>query len=294
MAHQVPSETTMEAVEQARITVDDVMKRLSAMDKSDPAARGYEKIMKKADDDLKKAELMVKEMKEKVNETGKAPARAKESINPSSGIKRALMAIQNAPKTPRTLREGKDEKVLMKAGLPKFTTTNTGLAISVTPDEVGLRIECKNVFIAGLWFVPVSQGNLVPECAMVFGVDEKFSRWRTSKYRVFGILSERATAAIQYFWSMESQAQQAVEQFLEWLALHKTVLSDVSAEDNRRLAFDASRAIFLPPCVRAFDGDKRPRHPRACVPERQERSERLQQAPQAGQPLPAQPSAAPH
>mmetsp|Transcript_7767 Transcript_7767/g.34520 ORF Transcript_7767/g.34520 Transcript_7767/m.34520 type:complete len:234 (-) Transcript_7767:2264-2965(-) len=216
MAHQVPSETTMEAVEQARITVDDVMKRLSQMDKSDPAARGYEKVMKKADDDLRKAELMVKEMKEKVNETGKAPARAKESINPSSGIKRALTAIQNAPKTPRTLREGKDEKVLMKAGLSKFTptTTNTGLAISVTPDEVGLRIECKNVFVAGLWFVPVSHGSLVPESAMVFGIDEKFSRWRTSRYRVFGILSERATAAIQYFWSMESQAQQAVDQFL--------------------------------------------------------------------------------
>mmetsp|Transcript_4462 Transcript_4462/g.13536 ORF Transcript_4462/g.13536 Transcript_4462/m.13536 type:complete len:300 (+) Transcript_4462:120-1019(+) len=276
MSQQVSSDTAMQALDHAKKDVLRVKRLAAEVDLSDPNRKIYLEKIQEAENDLQKAESLVEQTREKLKAASTVEPRTKESINPSSGVRRALSAVQNAQLVPRRATDGADSKKLSKADLARFTSRSTQgpLFIQMTPDNCGLRIECSGVFVAGLWFIEGLDGSMRPECALVFGTEENFNRWRTSRHRVFGILTEQATAAISYFWRLEYHAIGALQKFLGWLALHKTMFSDTSCEDNRRLAFDASRGIFLPPCIRAFDGDQRPRHPRACIPARQERSER--------------------
>eukprot|EP00171_Calliarthron_tuberculosum_P010859 IDg10859t1 len=113
-----------------------------------------------------------------------------------------------------------------------------------------------------------TQGRAMePEWIAVFGIDENGPvRWSASKHAVFAVLTERANAAVRYFWARERSGADAFVALANWLALHRTVFSD--ACEGRRLAFDASRGIFLPPCVRSFDGTGGPRFTRGSIPVR--------------------------
>lgn len=155
--------------------------------------------------------------------------------------------------------------------------------------EIGLSIgrvggrtvgfECKNVFRAFVWFkeVDYSQAQkaaglessnsvyIAPEHIGCFGTDEtNASRWSCSRYAIFQVLSERANAAIRYFTAREKTGDEAFFALAKWLERHKTLFSAKCEE--RRLAFDASRGIFLPACVYPFEGNGAPRFTRGSIP----------------------------
>lgn len=166
-----------------------------------------------------------------------------------------------------------------------FTTTlgkvhkETGLAVLRTAKGDGaVFFECPNVFRAAIWFkeadVPCdpksvaeapSANYIVPEHIAVFGVDETNpSRWACSRYAVFKVITERANAAVRYFMAREKTGEEAFLALGKWLARHKTLFS-AKCED-RRLAFDASRGIFLPACIYPFEGHGPPRFTRGSIP----------------------------
>lgn len=138
----------------------------------------------------------------------------------------------------------------------------------------GVGFECRNIFRAFVWFkeVPHAKGSasgvyIVPEHIGCFSVDElSASRWSCSEHAVFNVLTERANAAIRYFMGREDTGEEAFVSLVHWLSRHKTLFSAKS--DNRRLAFDASRGMFLPPCVYSFGGKGNARFTRGSIPVR--------------------------
>lgn len=149
--------------------------------------------------------------------------------------------------------------------------------LSIRSVRGGVGFLCENVFQAYMWYrtgdsAPSTLGApsgkpIQPEWIAVFGIDEVSPwRWSASKHAVFGVLTERANAAVRYFWARERSGADAFIALARWLALHRTMFSDTC--EGRRLAFDASRGIFLPPCVRSFDGTGGPRFTRGSIPVR--------------------------
>lgn len=144
----------------------------------------------------------------------------------------------------------------------------------------GVGFECRNVFRAFIWFKetdppgekpPLGEtpkhAYIVPEHIGCFGVDEtNASRWGCSRYAVFKVITERANAAIRYFMAREKTGEEAFLALAKWLARHKTLFT-AKCED-RRLAFDASRGIFLPCCIYPFEGNGPPRFTRGSIPVR--------------------------
>lgn len=106
---------------------------------------------------------------------------------------------------------------------------------------------------------------LVPDHVDVFGANERVTpRWSRSEHAVFNVLTERANAAIRYYMAREETGEDAFMAFARWLSRHKTLFGNVCEE--RRLAFDSSRGIFLPACIVPFDGDFSPRFTRGTIP----------------------------
>lgn len=166
---------------------------------------------------------------------------------------------------------------VLKATLGKVHK-ETGLAVLRNMTDGGVFFECPNVFRTLVWFKdvdapagtnPNADGSVptyvVPEHIAVFGVDEtNASRWACSRYAVFKVITERANAAVRYFMAREKTGEDAFLALGKWLARHKTLFT-AKCED-RRLAFDASRGIFLPSCIYPFEGHGPPRFTRGSIP----------------------------
>lgn len=193
-------------------------------------------------------------------------------------------------KKPRT--HAPDMSFLSAAGKPSATplaeeslnsilrklSTETELSIRVRGGR-GVVLECKNVFRAFIWFKETDsppgfkpatpEGPLstfiAPEFIGCFGIDEtNLGRWSCSRYAVFNVMSERANAAIRYFTAREKTGEEAFSALVQWLERHKNLYSAKCEE--RRLAFDASRGIFLPACIYPFEGNGPPRFTRGSIP----------------------------
>lgn len=157
----------------------------------------------------------------------------------------------------------------------------------------GVGFECGNVFRAFMWFAEQQPEKrlesqpqqrtavaLTPEHISCFGIDESNAgRWSSSKHAVFGVLTERANAAVRYFWAREESGSAAFVALAQWLASHRTMFSDKC--EDRQLAFDASRGFFLPACVRSFDGVGGPRFTRGSIPLRTNSAQPTVRVPQS-------------
>lgn len=172
--------------------------------------------------------------------------------------------------------------------------------------------ECRNVFRAYMWFKQVDppadkpavpdarRSYSVPEHIAFFGIDERnVSRWSRSQYGVFNVVSERANAAIRFYMNREPTGEDAFVALVKWIARHKTLFT--AKCEKRRIAFDASRGMFLPCCIYPFEEDASPRFTRGSIPLRQTSSNAAQPtvrlpsgavAQQQAQAQAAQPSAA--
>eukprot|EP00177_Eucheuma_denticulatum_P008246 GFKZ01015008.1.p1 GENE.GFKZ01015008.1~~GFKZ01015008.1.p1 ORF type:complete len:425 (+),score=41.94 GFKZ01015008.1:252-1526(+) len=157
-------------------------------------------------------------------------------------------------------------------------STETQLSIRVLGGR-GVVLECKNVFRAFIWFKETAPPSalkpansdaqlptlIAPEFIGCYGIDEtNLGRWSCSRYAVFNVMSERANAAIRYFNAREKTGEEAFSALLHWLERHKNLYSERCEE--RRLAFDASRGIFLPACIYPFEGNGPPRFTRGSIP----------------------------
>lgn len=127
-----------------------------------------------------------------------------------------MSALQNAPRIP-IKANGSSSRPFTRKNLQhmaEYATKEHNVLVTVVPEGCGIKVVCRGVFIAGLWFVEDADGSLRPDCALVFGSEEKFNRWRTSEHRVFGVLTERATAAANYFWLVEGNSTSALNSFI--------------------------------------------------------------------------------
>ena len=113
--------------------------------------------------------------------------------------------------------------------------------------------EGKHVFRAYIWLKGKNK-QFRPVHVGVFRVDEVAGRWSVSKHAVFNVFSERANAAVRYFQRSQKSGADALIALARWFARHRGMFKERAEE--RRLAFDASRGIFLPACVTAFDGSE--------------------------------------
>eukprot|EP00178_Gracilaria_changii_P002403 TRINITY_DN1353_c0_g1_i1.p1 TRINITY_DN1353_c0_g1~~TRINITY_DN1353_c0_g1_i1.p1 ORF type:complete len:381 (+),score=64.85 TRINITY_DN1353_c0_g1_i1:81-1223(+) len=144
----------------------------------------------------------------------------------------------------------------------------------------GVMFDWRNIFSAYIWFKDVSPPSeakpkadgkpatyVIPEHIACFRTDEAGAgRWSRSVHAVFNVMTERAQAAIRYFMAREDTGEDAFIELVLWLVKHDDIFS--AKCDERRLAFDASRGIFLPPCVHPFDGSGPARFTRGTIPMR--------------------------
>jgi hypothetical protein len=153
----------------------------------------------------------------------------------------------------------------LDAVVKRAAAANPALQISVRNSHT-LRINCASVFSASLWFraahgcIPsagddIGVTQLVADDIVVCSTEEgEPSRWTTSRYAVFQLMTERARAALRFFCARSSnQPATKVQELLGltgWLSCHRTLF--LESADGRRLAFDASRGMYMPPCVRQF------------------------------------------
>lgn len=299
-SHSVAN-TTIAAVTRARAEVNNFREQVTRLVRPDVpgeaanAARGLLKHIEHAEALVEKAELSVARIKS----VGRVPPRPTASVPQTVRAKRALSVLQaggmggdgdaSAKKKSRILPGGGVLAAGQRTATPmrssEFSTTikraataSRLLVARVGPRGVGF--ECPNVFRAYVWFAEVDEIKeprsvppaavspaLAPEHVSVFGIDELLTnRWSCSKHAVFNVLTERANAAVRYFQTREDSGANAFVALAEWLALHKTLFTDKC--EDRRLAFDASRGIFLPACIRSFDGHGAPRFTRGSIPVR--------------------------
>lgn len=210
--------------------------------------------------------------KEKANKSAdKGTRNVKQKTAASPGKPIFLSAAGKPTATP--IREDEFGATLQRAA--RETDLNLG-RISNT----GVWFECRNVFRAFMWFKetdapgekpPVGENPkhsyIIPEHIGFFGMDEtNASRWSRSRHAVFNVVTERANAAIRYYMAREATGEDAFVALATWLARHKTLFK-AKCED-RRLAFDASRGIFLPCCIYPFEGKGTPRFTRGSIPVR--------------------------
>ncbi|KAI0556918.1 Mediator complex subunit Med27 [Gracilaria domingensis] len=144
----------------------------------------------------------------------------------------------------------------------------------------GVKFDWQHIFSAYIWFKdvpppgdakPKADGKpaayVIPEHIACFRTDETGAgRWSRSVHAVFNVMTERAQAAIRYFMAREDTGEDAFIELILWLVKHNNIFS--AKCDDRRLAFDASRGIFLPPCVHPFDGSGPARFTRGTIPVR--------------------------
>lgn len=229
---------------------------------SEPADPGTDPSKKNAED---AADKPTRNVKQKTGAAGVAP-------NGSPSAKPVFLSAAGKP-TATPLREDDFKATLQR--IAREADLTVGL---MSPRGVGF--ECRNVFRAFVWFketdppgekLPLREtpkhAYIVPEHIGCFGVDESnASRWSCSRYAVFKVVTERANAAIRYFMARETTGEDAFLALAKWLARHKTLFT-AKCED-RRLAFDASRGIFLPCCIYPFEGNGPPRFTRGSIPVR--------------------------
>lgn len=129
--------------------------------------------------------------------------------------------MDSAPSMPRRKIEATERIPMTRKKLQEFVQQHgsefPGLELSIMDEEnkVGLKVDCKHVFRTGLWFAEEHGIDMLqPDGALVFGYDESFNRWRTTSYRIFCILTERASMAAAYFWTREADAVDALRAFL--------------------------------------------------------------------------------
>ncbi|CDF35065.1 unnamed protein product [Chondrus crispus] len=159
----------------------------------------------------------------------------------------------------------------------KRAARGTDLSLVQIHSSNGVLFECRNVFRAYMWFKQVDpptekrtpaelrHSYNVPEHIAFFGIDERnISRWSRSQYGVFNVVSERANAAIRFYMNRETTGEDAFVALVKWLSRHKSLFT--AKCERRRVAFDASRGMFLPPCVYPFEEDASPRFTRGSIP----------------------------
>lgn len=270
---------TLGLVERAREEVNSMKDALAAdaASSDDATVRANLKKLAAAEALLHKAESSVRRVKVASGTTPRPPT----TTTAAERAARALAVLSGAGPPERLfvpVSDGRSRPLLAEVDLPALCSRATaearlGIGPLLQSPGVGVGFMCESVFRSFLWFrrVPPSSAcapaMIVPEHIAVFGVDETAAtRWSASKHAVFGVLTERANAAVRYFWAREARAEDAFVELAKWLALHRTMFSDKC--DERRLAFDASRGYFLPACVRAFDGVGGPRFTRGSIPVR--------------------------
>lgn len=318
-AHAV-RRATEEAVVRARAEVngfrEQVARHVRADAKGDAAdvAQGLRGQVDNADALVGKAEVALKRIKD----MGVVPPRPTARVPQAVRAKRALSVLQGggvsgdwsaSPEKKRRVlsRGGLLPRARLGAATPlrvdQLSTLIKQVAIAsklrvAIMDSLGVGFECLNVFRAYIWFTEIddvdgprsdAQASVSPALALehvsVFGADDsRPSRWSCSKHAVFNILTERANVAARYFQLRENSVAAAFVALVAWLALHKTLFSE-KCEANR-LAFDASRGVFLPPCVWPFDSHSHgaPRFTRGSIPALTKRSVR---SPKRGSDKPA-------
>lgn len=266
---------TLSLVERAREEVN-IMKEALAAEApgaDDATIRANMKKLHAAEALLQKAESSVRRVKVASGTTPRPPT----TSTAAERAARALAVLSGGGPPERLfvpLSSGRSRPLLSEADLSPLCARATaaaqlGVGTLGQAPGVGVGFFCEGVFRAFLWFRPAraSPGHLTPEHIAVFGVDETgATRWSASKHAVFGVLTERANAAVRYFWAREARAEDALIALAKWLAMHKTMFADKC--EDRRLAFDASRGYFLPACVRSFDGVGGPRFTRGSIPVR--------------------------
>ncbi|CAN8064226.1 unnamed protein product [Agarophyton chilense] len=198
-------------------------------------------------------------------------ASATRSVRRKTSRPRYLTLAGKKPATP--IRE--DELQPLMARASEISSTKLLLL-----KDYGVRFDWCHIFSAFIWFKEVPPPDdakpkaggkpavyLVPEHVACFSTDEAGAgRWSRSVHAVFNIMTERAQAAIRYFMAREDTGEEAFIELVLWLVKHNNIFS--AKCDDRRLAFDASRGIFLPPCVHPFDGSGPARFTRGTIPVR--------------------------
>ncbi len=267
------SHMMQQQVERSRAEVNMLKQHIQAAGAS--IDRTMMKRVTTAEQMLSKAEAAIR----RVKQAGHSSTRTGPAPREGDRARRALAVLHAAPARHVATVPKVPLREEQLPALFKRASHATKLAVpSIRSDGCGFL--CENVFRAFLWFRDVapqdlppgekpSEGKrlLEPEWIAVFGIDEpSIGRWSTSKHAVFGVLTERANAAVRYFWAKEKTGAEAFVALAKWLALHRTMFSDTC--DGRRLAFDASRGFFLPACVRSFDGVGGARFTRGSIPVR--------------------------
>lgn len=177
-----------------------------------------------------------------------------------------------------------------------------------TSATIEIHVECTNSWRAGLWlckrefaaeYEEVENATahrasaFVPCVARFVAANESLSQFVASDHAVFQALSERASAAANFFWQNEFSHSDALSDFLLWLLLHRDAFKKPNPSDGRVLAFDTSRGIFMPAIIYSYawivspagraaarkwykdgsvladdvpDAPSWPVHPRSCIP----------------------------
>ena len=266
------SHVMQQQVERSRAEINLLKQHIQAAGTN--ADRNMVKRVAAAETMLAKAEAAIR----RVKQAGHSGTRAGPTPREGDRARRALAVLRAAPARHVAAVPKQPLREDQLPALFKRASQTTKLSVGTTRSD-GCGFRCENVFTAFLWFRDVppqelppvddeSESRLLePEWIAVFGIDEHgVGRWSTSKHAVFGVLTERANAAVRYFWAKEKTGAEAFVALASWLALHRTMFSDTC--DGRRLAFDASRGFFLPACVRSFDGVGGARFTRGSIPVR--------------------------
>lgn len=233
---------TMASVEKARIELNALKSHLHTLSSPPPALLRRVAIAEQLEEKAERKVLLIKSV-------GRATKRHNAYVPRSIRAKRALTVLQGGTK--RKFGGGKGVKDEELNALLKRISKETGLMAGRVSKShgggVGVGFECRNVFRAYLWFKDSSPW-LIPEHIAVFRVDELHaSRFSCSRHAIFNVLTERANAAVRYWGGGD-----VLMPLAKWLAKHDGVFGGKCEE--RRLAFDASRGMFLPPCVIGFGG----------------------------------------
>lgn len=153
--------------------------------------------------------------------------------------------------------------------IARLAATTSGLDVTRMQDNA-LRISCEYVFIASVW-LQVSDGSgdgLRPKHVTIGSVEEGTpEKWSRTGHAVLQLLNERSRAALRFFVARFETGEEALIKFVIWLASHRNLFS--TRAENRRLAFDASRGMYLPPCITPFTSVATARFTRGTIPLRQ-------------------------
>lgn len=142
----------------------------------------------------------------------------------------------------------------------------TGLDVTRVHHNV-MRLRCEKTFIATVYFKMTDEatGVLEPHDVRVGAVDEEsHGLMPRTRHAVFQVLTERARVAIRFFAAKNGVGKHSFTSLAKWLASHRDLFS--ASSSNVLLAFDASRGIYLPACIRSFQGPDTPRFTRGSIP----------------------------